>query len=103
MRPGITGWAQVRRGYTSDVEVHAQKLSYDLWYLRHRSLVVDFAILLQTFAVLVKGSVPKTIFVANQEPSAEHRSGSPASAALDVVRPRQVRDPEPAAGQSPRA
>jgi exopolysaccharide biosynthesis polyprenyl glycosylphosphotransferase len=63
VKPGITGWAQVRRGYTSDAEGHAQKLSYDLWYLRHRSLLVDVAILLETFFVLLKGGAPKPLAI----------------------------------------
>ena len=56
VKPGITGWAQVRRGYTSDAAGTADKLSYDLWYLRHRSLVVDLAICVKTFSTLVSGS-----------------------------------------------
>jgi exopolysaccharide biosynthesis polyprenyl glycosylphosphotransferase len=100
VKPGITGWAQVRRGYTSDVEGHAQKLSYDLWYLRHRSLFVDFAILLETFAVVVRGGVPKPSFVPTWERKAEHQSGVHSQAALDVARPSLVRDPKPAAGQT---
>jgi exopolysaccharide biosynthesis polyprenyl glycosylphosphotransferase len=56
VKPGITGWAQVRRGYTADAEGTAEKLSYDLWYLRHRSLVIDLAICVKTFTTLVTGS-----------------------------------------------
>jgi len=55
VKPGITGWAQVRQGYTADTEGSLQKLSYDLWYLRHRSLTVDVAICAQTFAAVVRG------------------------------------------------
>ncbi len=56
VKPGITGWAQVRRGYTADMEGTAEKLSYDLWYLRHRSLLIDLAICAKTVATLVSGS-----------------------------------------------
>lgn len=56
VKPGITGWAQVRRGYTADAAGTGEKLSYDLWYLRHRSLVVDVAICARTFATLLSGS-----------------------------------------------
>jgi lipopolysaccharide/colanic/teichoic acid biosynthesis glycosyltransferase len=53
VKPGITGWAQVRCGYASDCDAMETKLSYDLWYLRHRSLLVDFAVcVLMFFAVL---------------------------------------------------
>jgi exopolysaccharide biosynthesis polyprenyl glycosylphosphotransferase len=50
VKPGITGWAQLRHDYASDAEGAAEKLSYDLWYLRHRNLVVDLAICVKTFA-----------------------------------------------------
>jgi lipopolysaccharide/colanic/teichoic acid biosynthesis glycosyltransferase len=56
MKPGITGWAQVRRGYTADQLGAAEKLSYDLYYLKHRSLLLDVAIALKTAAIVVTGS-----------------------------------------------
>ena len=56
VKPGITGWAQIRRGYTADAAGTGDKLSYDLWYLRHRSIVVDIAICAKTFWTLVSGS-----------------------------------------------
>ncbi len=56
VKPGITGWAQVRRGYTDDAAGTGDKLSYDLWYLRHRSLVVDIAICAKTLSTLLSGS-----------------------------------------------
>jgi exopolysaccharide biosynthesis polyprenyl glycosylphosphotransferase len=56
VKPGITGWAQLRCGYTSDAVGAAEKLSYDLYYLKHRSLLLDLAITLRTAAVVVTGS-----------------------------------------------
>jgi len=56
VKPGITGWAQVRRGYTADAEGTADKLSYDLWYLRHRSLVIDLAVCVRTFTTIFTGA-----------------------------------------------
>jgi lipopolysaccharide/colanic/teichoic acid biosynthesis glycosyltransferase len=56
IKPGITGWAQIRRGYTADMTGSTDKLSYDLWYLRHRTLLVDFAICLHTFGVILRGA-----------------------------------------------
>jgi exopolysaccharide biosynthesis polyprenyl glycosylphosphotransferase len=50
VKPGVTGWAQLRTDYSSDAEGAADKLSYDLWYLRHRNLVVDLAICAKTFS-----------------------------------------------------
>jgi exopolysaccharide biosynthesis polyprenyl glycosylphosphotransferase len=53
VKPGITGWAQLRRDYASDADGAADKLSYDLWYLRHRNLVVDLAICAKTFSAVL--------------------------------------------------
>jgi lipopolysaccharide/colanic/teichoic acid biosynthesis glycosyltransferase len=58
VKPGITGWAQVRRGYAADVESSADKLSYDFWYLRHGGVLVDLAICAQTLGILVRGGTP---------------------------------------------
>jgi exopolysaccharide biosynthesis polyprenyl glycosylphosphotransferase len=56
VKPGITGWAQVRHGYASDPGSAADKLAYDLYYLKHRSLQLDLAITLMTARVLISGS-----------------------------------------------
>jgi exopolysaccharide biosynthesis polyprenyl glycosylphosphotransferase len=56
VKPGITGWAQVRCGYAYDSDSTADKLSYDLWYLRNRNVIVDLAICAKTFGALVFGS-----------------------------------------------
>jgi lipopolysaccharide/colanic/teichoic acid biosynthesis glycosyltransferase len=55
VKPGLTGWAQVRQGYAASAEATSVKLSYDLWYLRHRSLTVDLAILLRTTSAVLRG------------------------------------------------
>jgi len=56
VKPGITGWAQVRCGYTDDSLGAADKLSYDLYYLKHRSLLLDVAIATKTAAIVVRGT-----------------------------------------------
>ena len=48
VKPGITGWAQVNYGYASTVEETIAKLEYDLFYIKHRSLLMDLVILLRT-------------------------------------------------------
>jgi exopolysaccharide biosynthesis polyprenyl glycosylphosphotransferase len=48
IKPGITGWAQLRSDYAWDHESAADKLSYDLWYLRHRNVMLDLAICAKT-------------------------------------------------------
>ncbi len=53
IKPGITGWAQLRCDYASDSDSAADRLSYDLWYLRHRNLTVDLAICAKTFSALL--------------------------------------------------
>jgi exopolysaccharide biosynthesis polyprenyl glycosylphosphotransferase len=53
VKPGLTGWAQVNFGYAATVEDTAIKLEYDLYYIKHRSLVMDFIILLRTFGSVV--------------------------------------------------
>ena len=53
IKPGITGWAQIRCGYAADREACEAKLSYDLWYIRHRNLAVDIAVCLRTAALMV--------------------------------------------------
>jgi exopolysaccharide biosynthesis polyprenyl glycosylphosphotransferase len=52
IRPGLTGWAQVRCGYAGSERGSAWKLSHDLYYLKHQSLAYDITILLRTLAIL---------------------------------------------------
>ncbi|MGZ4332850.1 MAG: sugar transferase [Gaiellaceae bacterium] len=53
IKPGITGWAQLRSDYACDSESAADKLSYDLWYLRNRNVLVDLAICAKTFTSIM--------------------------------------------------
>lgn len=53
VKPGITGWAQVNYGYAATVEETAIKLEYDLYYIKHRNLLLDFIILLRTVGTVV--------------------------------------------------
>lgn len=48
VKPGITGWAQINFGYASNVEETTIKLEYDLYYIKHRNLIMDLVILLRT-------------------------------------------------------
>jgi exopolysaccharide biosynthesis polyprenyl glycosylphosphotransferase len=48
VKPGITGWAQVNMGYASTIEETMDKLEYDLYYIKHRNLMMDSIILLRT-------------------------------------------------------
>lgn len=53
-RPGLTGWAQVRFPYASTFEDNLKKLQYDLYYIKHRSLLLDLAILLRTIGIVLR-------------------------------------------------
>ncbi len=55
VRPGLTGWAQVRYGYANDLEEEAEKMCYDLYYIKHRSLWLDLRILLETLKTALGG------------------------------------------------
>jgi lipopolysaccharide/colanic/teichoic acid biosynthesis glycosyltransferase len=55
VRPGITGWAQVKTGDGVSVEETRVKLSFDLEYVRRRSLWMDLLILVRTFRVVLFG------------------------------------------------
>ena len=55
MKPGITGWAQVKHKYDSSIEDVKQKVIYDLYYFENMSLNLDLKILLRTFLVVLTG------------------------------------------------
>jgi lipopolysaccharide/colanic/teichoic acid biosynthesis glycosyltransferase len=58
VKPGITGWAQVRYRYGASIEDAVEKLRYDLYYVKHMSLAFDVTILFDTIKVVLfaKGS-----------------------------------------------
>ena len=53
-KPGVTGWAQINYPYGDSVEDAKEKMKYDLYYLKYRSLWLDIAILFQTIKVTLK-------------------------------------------------
>jgi lipopolysaccharide/colanic/teichoic acid biosynthesis glycosyltransferase len=53
VRPGITGWAQVRYHYGSSVNDALVKLQYDLYYIKHQSVYLELSILVKTAAVIL--------------------------------------------------
>lgn len=53
VRPGVTGWAQVRYGYTAGADGALEKLSYDLYYIKNFSPWLDFRILLKTIRTIL--------------------------------------------------
>jgi exopolysaccharide biosynthesis polyprenyl glycosylphosphotransferase len=55
VRPGVTGWAQVRYTYGATVEDALEKLQYDLFYIKHLTLAFDLTILFLTIKTVVLG------------------------------------------------
>ena len=55
VRPGITGWAQVRYRYANSLDQEMEKIRYDFYYLRHRSIWLDLRILLKTVRIVLTG------------------------------------------------
>ncbi|MEL4178466.1 TIGR03013 family XrtA/PEP-CTERM system glycosyltransferase [Roseateles sp. PN1] len=55
VKPGVTGWAQVRYEYGSTVEDSVEKLQYDLYYVKNHTMFLDMLIMLETVAVVLTG------------------------------------------------
>ena len=55
VKPGVTGWAQVHYSYGASVEDAAQKLQFDLYYVKNHTLLLDLVILLRTMKVVLLG------------------------------------------------
>jgi lipopolysaccharide/colanic/teichoic acid biosynthesis glycosyltransferase len=55
IRPGITGWAQIKHPYDQDIKDVRQKLKYDFYYIENLSFSLDFKILLSTVWVMISG------------------------------------------------
>ena len=53
IRPGITGWAQVHARYGSSEQDTLEKLQYDLFYMKRRSLALDINILIKTLSTVI--------------------------------------------------
>jgi len=55
VRPGLTGWAQVRYGYSVSLEQVTEKMRYDLFYIKHMSPWLDLRILVDTVKIMLFG------------------------------------------------
>jgi exopolysaccharide biosynthesis polyprenyl glycosylphosphotransferase len=69
VRPGITGWAQVKYRYANNVEEEVEKLKYDLYYVKYASALLDLRILLQTVRVMILGHIESDPVVATVRPA----------------------------------
>jgi len=54
VRPGITGWAQVEYRYGANLNDTFEKLQYDLFYIKHQSLILDLSIIFKTIKVVFR-------------------------------------------------
>lgn len=54
IRPGLTGWAQVRYGYGATLEEAREKLEYDLYYIKHMTLGLDLLIMFETIKTILR-------------------------------------------------
>jgi sugar transferase (PEP-CTERM system associated) len=57
VKPGITGWAQVRYGYGATIEDAIEKLQFDLYYIKNMSLFLDFLVVLSTIHKVLSAKV----------------------------------------------
>ncbi len=55
VRPGITGWAQVCQGYAYDVDSSSEKITYDLFYIKNLSFLLDVTIIVRTIRIMLTG------------------------------------------------
>ncbi|MFA6547707.1 MAG: sugar transferase [Candidatus Magasanikbacteria bacterium] len=53
IKPGLTGWAQLQRGYYGTLDENLGKLEYDLYYIKNRGPLLDIAIILKTVSVVL--------------------------------------------------
>jgi sugar transferase (PEP-CTERM system associated) len=55
VKPGATGWAQIKRGYCATIEENAEKLAYDLYYIKNMSVGLDLIIIFHTLKAVLLG------------------------------------------------
>jgi exopolysaccharide biosynthesis polyprenyl glycosylphosphotransferase len=81
VRPGVTGWAQVRYGYANNLDEETEKMRYDLFYIKNRSVWLDVRILFETVGIIVFG-----------QGASEVRRPSPSRSELVPAAPRRRDD-----------
>jgi exopolysaccharide biosynthesis polyprenyl glycosylphosphotransferase len=81
VRPGVTGWAQVRYGYANNLDEETEKMRYDLFYIKNRSVWLDIRILFETVGIIIFG-----------QGSSEVRRPSPSRSELVPVQAQRRED-----------
>jgi lipopolysaccharide/colanic/teichoic acid biosynthesis glycosyltransferase len=84
VRPGVTGWAQVRYGYANNIEEETEKMRYDLYYIKNRNLRLDIRILFETVGIMLLARGSSQV----HRPAVRSRIG--AKPAIDVHAARNV-------------
>lgn len=82
MKPGITGWAQIRNGYANTVHSSKRKLEYDLFYMSHISPVLDIQIVIDT----LRGARPMPEDFADEGVTGHDLASEPVPAPVPVSR-----------------
>ncbi len=80
VRPGVTGWAQCRYGYANNLEEETEKMRFDLFYIKNRSLWLDARIIVETVGIMVFG-----------QGASQVRHPSPSRSAMAPVLPARRR------------
>ncbi len=55
IKPGLSGWAQIKYGYSSSIGENFEKVQYDLYYVKNRSFLLDLGIILKTVNIILRG------------------------------------------------
>src|ERR1700735_3998007 len=94
IRPGLTGWAQIRYGYGATLAETKEKLEYDLYYLKHMSLGLDLFIMFETIKTIIPRpcqSPDKCRRGRPQRPANSPHAARPSPRARPAPRPRNRR------------
>jgi exopolysaccharide biosynthesis polyprenyl glycosylphosphotransferase len=70
LRPGVTGWAQIRFGYANNLEEEIEKMRFDLYYIKHVSFSLDLRILFDTVKIVLLGRGSRAADAYRVEPVA---------------------------------
>jgi len=88
VRPGITGWAQIRLGYANNLEEETEKMRYDLYYIKHLSFWLDLRILFDTVKTVLFGQGSQSVDTSRNGDGAAR----PAEPLVKALQPRDGGD-----------
>jgi len=89
IKPGFTGWAQIKFRYARTIEDSFEKFQYDLYYLKNRSLFLDLRILLKTLQLFFKSEEDKSSSSTRASAKQERRDDKASSPALRSAQAKQ--------------